>query len=162
MVSGYIEPSLYENRLFKETCWYWGKGVDSLRRSQDHCLIFSVTQGSLLLAATVCWTGDTYICLQYLYFVHVFMVSLGLVAFFFTLLMFAMIPLTSYANILYIIVDLCWFRFDDVCHVVKLMIDIITHVIYVPIVWSCLISEFLLNIFKIINAVVSLADLISG
>ena len=148
------------NWLFKETCGDW-KGVDSLEEESRPQFDFSVTLGCLWSAATVCWTGDTYICLQYLYFIHVFMVSLGFVAFS-ILLMFAMISLMSYANILCIIVDLCWLQFADVCHVVKLMIDIITYVIYVPIAWSCLIFEFLWNVFKIINAVVSLADFISG
>ena len=51
------------------------------------------------------------------------------------------------------------FKFADVFHILNVMIDIIMHVIYVSIVWPCLISKFLLNLFEVINAVVPLADL---
>ena len=97
-----------------------------------------------------------------LYFAYVLMVSLGLVTDFSILLMFVIISLKNCTNILCMIVDLCWFRFADVCRVVKnddwhqKICDICVYCMIL------LIYEFLLNNFKIINTVVPLSGSISG
>ena len=117
----------------------WGGGVKTTVWFFCDSRLFMVSSYSML--------NWWYLYMFTVFILRICVLSLGLVTFS-MLLMFAMISLMSYANILFIIVDLCWFRFADVCHVVKLMIDIITCVMYVSIVWSCLNYEFVSNIFQ--------------
>ena len=118
----------------------WGGGVKTIVWFFCDLRQFIVSSYSML--------NWWYLYMFTIFILHICVYGIAWSCHFSILLMFVMIPLMSYANILCIIVDLCWLRFADVCHVVKLMIDIITYVMYVSIVWSCLISEFILNIFQ--------------
>ena len=133
----------------------WDRGLIVWRRKgQDFCLIslWLKTVGCQqlqivkLVILTYFYSNFTlYMCVLY---------RLVLLFIFSILLMFAMISFKSYANICYIIVDWYWFRFTDVSH--HIICDICTHCMIL------LISEFLLITIRIINAIVSLVDLISG
>ena len=133
----------------------WDRGsIVWRRKGQDYCLISlwlkTVCCQQLQIVKPVILTYfysifTLYMCVMY-HLVLLFILSI--------LLMFAMISFKNYANICYIIVDLYWFRFNDVWH--HIICDICAYCMIL------LISEFLLITIRIINAIVSLVDLISG
>ena len=133
----------------------WDRGsIVWRRKGQDYCLI------SLWLKTVCCQQLQIVKPVILTYFYSIFtlymcvLYRLVLLFNFSILFMFAMISFKNYANICYIIVDWYRFRFTNVPH--HIICDICTYCMIL------LISEFLFNTFKIINAIVSLVDLISG
>ena len=94
-----IGSFIYENRLFKETCWYWERGsIGGKRMRQDHCN-FSVTSDNFFVSSYSIFNWwYLYIHLQCLCYANVFIISFDLVIFS-AVFMFVMISLMNCANI---------------------------------------------------------------
>ena len=137
----------------------WGRGsIVWERRRQDHCLIF------LWLKAVCCQQLQYFklVILIYAYSIYTsHMCSwyrLALLLFFYIINvchnLFKEIVQIYYVWLL-TYVDY-WFVGER--HVVNLMINIITYVVYVSIVWSWWFLNLFLKIFKIINSPISRFD----